>query len=88
MNVLPKRTRIAFDASPVEYKALTAAAEAAGIPVNTLSRALFRWALPLFASEGFNVAALKQRYGKGEVVPRSLDKNAGVKARFANMNGD
>ena len=83
MHTLPKRTRIAFDASAAEYKALAVAAEAAGIPVNTLSRALFRWAFPLFAAEDFNVAALKQRFGKGETLAPTLELVTGRRSRHA-----
>ena len=87
MHVLPKRTRIAFDVSQAEYKALAAAAEAAGIPVNTLARALFRWALPLFAAEGFNLAALKRRFGKGEALAASVEPGAST-VRRATLKSD
>jgi len=88
MDMPLKRTRIAFDTSPAEYKALSAAAEAAGIPVNTLSRALFRWAFPLFAAEGFNLAELKQRFGKGEALAGSIEPHLEPMAQRATMKFD
>lgn len=79
----PKRTRIAFDPSAQEYADLSAAAEAAGIPVNTLARALFHWVFPLFESEGFSVAALKQHYGEGAELVARLDPNVSRRPRSA-----
>ena len=68
-----KRGRIAFDLSDDEYERLLAGAHLHGVPANTLARALFRWALPMFASKGFSVAALKQQYGEGMELSAGAD---------------
>ncbi len=83
MQAAPKRPRIAFDIDPSDHKDLVAAATQAGIPPNTLSRALFRWAMPLFQSENFSVANLKQRYGDGQELVERLDPNTKSRPRPA-----
>lgn len=43
------------------------------MPANTIARALFRWALPMFEAKGFSVAALKQQYGEGMELGAGAD---------------
>lgn len=69
------RQRVQWDPSPEEWEALEKAADRAEIPVTTLTRALIRWAWPLFESEQFNVVRLKERYGEGAQLVDRLDPN-------------
>ena len=69
------RKRIAFDLPDSDYLAIERAAADAGVPPNTLARALFRWALPVFRSGDFQLPALKRRFGDGDELLAALDPN-------------